>query len=265
MKNAIKVVLAAVALMFLFSACTRIETGHVGVRTSFNGEVSMDPLGVGFHQSMIGSIKQFVANEMTLEIRDLTPQTKDRTNLSDLDLTFTYSVVAAEIPELITKYKGRDLEANGSTYPVGAYVINVVQTATTDVISRYDALTANESRDAIRQAIKARADEILKEDGLKGRVVVHQVFIKNLAIAQALRDSAMAVITAQNALKAKEFEVRTAEKEADRMAALSKQTGPEYTNLLKAQADMRIAEAVASGKVNTIVIPHNFSGIVNVK
>jgi hypothetical protein len=34
---------------------------------------------------------------------------------------------------------------------------------------------------------------------------------------------------------------------------------------MQAQAAMKIAEGIANGKVNTIVVPMDFKGIVNVK
>jgi hypothetical protein len=94
---------------------------------------------------------------------------------------------------------------------------------------------------------------------------VHQVFIKTLNIDPKLLDSARAVITAQNEYTQKVTEVRTAQKEAERMDALSRQGGPAFVNLLNAQANMKMAEAVAAGKVHTIVVPYDFKGIVNVK
>ena len=248
-------------------ACTRIDTGHLGVRTGFNGEISMQELGVGFHQTIVGSVKEYVANEITLEINDLKPQTKDRSSLSDLDLTFTYSIDPSALADLVVKYKGRDLETKEhGTYPVGRYVLNVVQTAATDVVSRYDALTANENREKIKTDIKARVDQILDEEHLKGKVMVHQVFIKNLDIAPELKASATAVIAAQNTLRAKEIEVQTAKRESERMTELTKQNSNGYIDLLNAQANYQIASAVREGKVQTIIIPHDFKGVIgNIK
>lgn len=257
---------AIAALVLSASACTRIDTGHIGVRTGFNGEVSQQELGVGFHQTLIGSVKEYVANEMTMEINDLKPQTKDRSSLSDLDLTFTYSIESSYIAEAVTKYKGRDLETRDhGIYPLGRYVANVVQTSATDVVSRYDALTANENREKIKNDIKGRVDEILAEEGLKGKIRVHQIFIKNLDIAPELKASATAVIAAQNQYRVKELEVQTAKKEAERMAELTKQNQTGYIELLRAQANYQIAVAVREGKVNTVIIPNDFKGIVNVK
>ena len=243
-----------------------VDSGHMGVRTSFNGTVDQEVMGVGFHQSLVGDVKEYVANEMTLDISKLQPQTKDKSSLPDLDLTFTYSIIPADIPNLVTKYKGRDLvtESNG-TYPLGKYVLNVVQSAAVDVISRYNALDANDNRENIKNEIKERSNEILAEENLKDKITIHQIFIKNLDISPALKDSATAVIASQNVLKAKQYEVSTAKLEAERMTALTVSGGDAYIKLLNVQANMQIANAIQDGKVNTIVVPNDFKGIVNLK
>jgi hypothetical protein len=92
---------------------------------------------------------------------------------------------------------------------------------------------------------------------------VHQLFIKNLQIDPALQASARAVITSQNDLKAKEYEVQTARKEAERLVLLSaNRSNIDYMNA-KSLSD--IAEGIKGGKVHTIVVPYDFKGIVNVK
>lgn len=259
----ILIVLAAAGVVTL-SGCTRVETGHVGVRTTFNGSIEPDELGVGFHQTLVGSVQTYVANEITWKIDNLTPQTKDRSQLEDLDLAYTYSVNPTTIADLVVKYKGRDgIDDNGDRYPLALYVENVVKTATTDVVSKYDALEANEKREEIRNKIRDQAEAMFKEDGLNEAVNIHQVFVKNMQLSKAIMTSANAVIISQNELKTKEFEVQTAKKEAERLVALSNnKANIDYMNA-KSLSD--IAEGVKSGKVNTIVVPFDFKGIVNVK
>lgn len=256
------VIFAAVALL-LAGACTRIETGHVGVRYSFNGQIEPQELPVGWHQTLVGTVKNYVANEMTINLDNLHPQTKDRSTLSDLDLSYTYSVAQGSIADLIVKYKGRDLYHDNDIYPLGQYVSNVVTTATSDVFAHYDALQANERREQIREEIKAQVSKILKEEGIEQVVKVHQIFVKNLQIDKGLQASALSVITAQNDLKAKDFEVQTAQKEAQRLQMLAaNRANIDYMNA-KSLSD--IAEGIKAGRVHTIVVPYDFKGIVNVK
>lgn len=260
-----KVALALLAIGFVsMSACTRVETGHVGIRTTFNGSIEPQELGVGFHQTLIGSVDTYVANEITWKIDNLTPQTKDRSQLEDLDLAYTYSVNPSMIGDLVVKYKGRDgVDDRGDRYPLALYVENVVKTATTDVISKYDALEANEKREEIRIKIRTQAEAMFKEDGLQEAVNIHQVFVKNLQLSAAIMKSANAVIISQNELKTKDFEVQTAKKEAERLTLLANnKSSIDYMNA-KSLSD--IAEGIKTGKVQTVVVPFDFKGIVNVK
>ena len=59
------------------------------------------------------------------------------------------------------------------------------------------------------------------------------------------------------------IEVQTAQKEAERISILNSNKGAiEYMN---AMATMNISEGIKEGKVNTIVVPIDFKGIVNTK
>ncbi len=78
----------------------------------------------------------------------------------------------------------------------------------------------------------------------------------------AVKQAADALVRAQSDLLAKEVEVQTAKKEAERIAALNSNVGA--ISYMNAQAQMKIAEGIASGKVHTIVVPYDFKGMVNV-
>jgi hypothetical protein len=71
------------------------------------------------------------------------------------------------------------------------------------------------------------------------------------------------LVKAKNELKQKEVEVKTAEAEARRMQALSNQ-GSASIAYMQAKAMADIAEGVKNGKVNTIIVPSDFKGMVNV-
>lgn len=260
--NIIKILF--IGLFLVLSACQKIETGHVGIRTTFNGTIEPQELGVGFHQTLIGSVKNYVANDITWSMNDLKPTTKDRSNLEDLDLSYTYSINPSSIGDLVVKYKGRDFidKETGDYYPLALYVENVVKTATTDVFSRYDALEANDKREDIRNEIKSRSEDMFKEDGLGEAVVVHQIFIKNLQLSKAIMDSANAVIISQNVLKTKQFEVESARKEAERLTLLANNKG--NLDYIRVNALDKIADGVKSGAVKTVILPYDFKGLVNI-
>ena len=75
--------------------------------------------------------------------------------------------------------------------------------------------------------------------------------------------SATAYVRAQNELKVKSTEVEIAKKESERMAALSANSGQSIA-YMQAEALRQIAYGIREGKVQTIVVPYDFKGIVNV-
>jgi hypothetical protein len=72
------------------------------------------------------------------------------------------------------------------------------------------------------------------------------------------------LVRAKNELKQKEVEVKTAEAESRRMAALTNQSA-QSIQYMQAQALLNISEGVKAGKVQTVVVPYDFKGMVNVK
>ena len=67
-----------------------------------------------------------------------------------------------------------------------------------------------------------------------------------------------------NELKVKATEVEIAKKESERMAALAANSTQSIA-FMNAQAQLKVAEGVANGKVHTVVVPYEFKGIVNAK
>ena len=64
-------------------------------------------------------------------------------------------------------------------------------------------------------------------------------------------------------MRVKETEVEIAKKESERMAALAVNSAQSIA-YMQAQAQLKIAEGIAAGKVNTIVVPMDFRGMVNI-
>ena len=79
--------------------------------------------------------------------------------------------------------------------------------------------------------------------------------------ADSVVESANALVRAKNELKQKEVEVRTAKMEAERMAALSNQ-GSQSIAYMNAQAALNISEGIKNGRVQTIVVPSNMTGLM---
>jgi prephenate dehydratase len=63
-------------------------------------------------------------------------------------------------------------------------------------------------------------------------------------------------------LKTKQIEVQTAQAEAQRLAALANNSSS--IKYMEAKALSDIAEGVKNGKVQTIVVPYDFKGLLQV-
>jgi regulator of protease activity HflC (stomatin/prohibitin superfamily) len=120
-----------------------------------------------------------------------------------------------------------------------------------------------DARQSMEQSIKEQIQKSLAEEKLDGSLIIGQVLIRNIVPADSVVESANALVRAKNEYKQKEVEVQTAKKEAERMAALANQSASSIA-YMNAQANLMIAEGIKNGKVQTIVVPQDFRGMVNV-
>jgi regulator of protease activity HflC (stomatin/prohibitin superfamily) len=120
----------------------------------------------------------------------------------------------------------------------------------------------SDNRAAIEQEIRETLTATLASEQLDTSISITQVLVRQITPADSVVASANALVRAKNELLQKEVEVKTAEAEARRIAALNANKGAvEY---MEAMALMNISEGIKSGKVNTIVVPVDFKGMVNV-
>jgi regulator of protease activity HflC (stomatin/prohibitin superfamily) len=119
-----------------------------------------------------------------------------------------------------------------------------------------------DNRAEIENLIRAEIVESLNEEKLGNSITISQVLVRQITPAESIVASANALVRAQNEMKQKEVEVKTAKLEAERIAALNANAGA--TKYMEATALVTLAEAVKAGRVQTIVVPYDFKGIVNV-
>jgi len=250
--------------------CSQVETGEVGLRKTFNGTIETGELGVGYHQVIFDDVILFAAKEILLPEENLTPQTKDKTTLTDFDVTFTYTVEPSAIAELYIKYSTTaHLKAEGAEeiFPIGAFVGPIIRNAAYTSVSEFNALEVSDNRKTIEENIRKYANEKLDGESLGGKVAVKLVNVKNIQLAPEIIASANRVVQTQNELTAKRTEVEIATQEARRIQELSRQTDAKYVELLNAQSGMKMAEAmgIAAVKGSSFwIVPANFSALGNV-
>ena len=256
---------ALVALMASASACTRIETGEVGVRIGMDKQVQQGELQPGsLNQVIFGDVLTFPVKDVQVDVTDLTPLASDNSTVKDFDMSIVYSVSPTSVAEIyVNKNRGfHFVTEDGDTLLMYNYIRQLGRNAAYKVARRYESLKMADNRAEIEQLVRQEIVQQLAAEKLDGAINISQVLVRQVLPADNIVASANALVQAQNEQKQKEVEVRTAKLEAERIAALNANAGA--TKYMEATAIVTIAEAVKEGKVDTIVIPYDFKGIVNV-
>jgi regulator of protease activity HflC (stomatin/prohibitin superfamily) len=252
------------ALALTAGACSRIETGEVGVRVGFDKQVQKEELLPGsFNQTIFGDVLHFPIKDVQVDVSGLTPLASDNSTISNFDMAIVYSVnpiMAAEI--YIEKNRGfHAMTEEGDTLLLYNYMHQLGRNAAYKVARQYESLKMADSRAEIEMKVRDEIIKQLKAEDLDTSINVSQVLVRAITPAKAITQSANALVKAQNEMKQKEVEVKTAKLEAERIAALNANAGA--TKYMEATAIVTIAEAVKEGKVKTIVVPYDFKGIIN--
>lgn len=263
MKKIILMIMLMVAVAS--TGCNRIETGEVGLRLGFDKQIQKTELQPGsFNQTMVGDVLLFPVKQIGLSLNDIKPQTSDNSTLADFDITVIYNINPSAVGEIYTKESRSFHEVNEhhETLLMYNYLMTVANSASFKAVNNYQAMGIASKRSEIENDVMKYMNEALKSKALDSQITIAQVQVKNILPDPSIINSANAVITQQNALKAKQIEVDIAGKEAQRLAMLS--SNVQNIKYMNAKALSDIAEGVKSGAVKSIIIPVDFRGIVNV-
>jgi hypothetical protein len=257
----------AVLAIALTTACTRIETGEVGLRLNASKQIEGSELTEGtWNQTFIGNVLTFPVRDVAMQLQNHRPSTVENTQLSDLDFTVIYNINPSAVSELWSK-KSRSFhyysEDSKDWVLMYNYMWTVASNAAVKTIRKYEALKVVDAREKIEAEIAEAVKAELKKEGLETSLTLSSVRVQNILPNQSIVDAATATIRAQQQVAVAEAQVQVAKKEAERMKELAANAGQsiEYMN---AQSLAMIAQGVRDGKVTTIVVPYDFKGIVNV-
>ncbi len=251
-------------LMATTAACTRIETGEVGVRVGFDKQVQSGELLPGsFNQTLVGTVLTFPIKDVNVVMENMTPVAKDNSTMKDFDAVVVYNINPQTVAELYsTKNKSFHAEFKGDTYVMYNYVVQNARNAIYKAARKYEALDMADARSDMENFIKDEIVRNLSEEKLDGSITISQVMIRNVVPADSVVASANDLVRAKNEFKQKEVEVQTAKKEAERIAALNSNAGAiQYMDaqarMIQAEAAKIQAQGIAAFKGNTLVIGAN--------
>jgi hypothetical protein len=253
--------LGILASAVLVTGCTRIETGEVGVRIGFDRQIKAGELLPGsFNQTMIGDVLTFPIKDVNVVLENMTPVAKDNSTMKDFDAVVVYNINPQQVSELYaTKNKSFHADFRGDTYVMYNYIVQNARNAIYKAARKYEALDMADNRNEMETFIKEEITRNLAEEKLDGSIGISQVMVRNVLPSDVIVASANELVRSKNELKQKEVEVATAQAEARRIAALNANAGAiQYMDaqarMKQADASLKMAEAVASFKGNTLVI-----------
>jgi len=259
-----KKLFAIIAVALSLTACHVVDTGKVGLRVNFDKTIEQtERLPGSFNQVIVGSMLEFPVKEISVDVQNLTPLASDNSTMSDFDVTIVYSINPSTVSELyINKNRSfHSMNDHGEVLLMHNYLQTTVKNAVFKVARKYEAMKMNDERNSIEKELLAQIHETLGEEKLDNAVLVSQVIVKSIAPSVAVKAAADNLVKARAELQTKDTEVATAKKEAERISALN--SNANAINYMNAQAQLEIAHGIAAGKVQTIVVPYDFKGIVN--
>ena len=262
MKNVIKFCIVCFACLS-FIGCTRVETGEVGVRVDMSKQIQGTELMPGtWNQTIIGSVLTFPVKDIQISLENKTPMTSDNTALADFDINVVYAINPTSVAELYsTKSKSFNAIYDGDIYLMYNYISTLVNNAAYKSIRQYKALEVADNRAQIEESIRQYVTDQLKEEKLDTSITITVVQVRNVIPNEDILESATNYVKAQNELKIKNTEVEIARKESERMAALA-QNSEKSIAYMNAQAALNISEGIKNGKVQTIIVPSNMTGLM---
>lgn len=263
--NFLKLSLVAVAAV-VATGCSRIETGSVGVRLNASKQIEGTELLPGsWNQNIIGSILEFPTKDIVVDIQNKQPLTVENVALADFDISAVYNINPQSVAELYsTKSKSfHAVDSDGDILLMQAYLTTTINNAAYKVVRQYKSLEVADNRDKIEQQIRDIVNEQLREEKLDSAIQLSVIQVRGVAPNAEILKSATEFVRSQNELKTKENEIKIAEAEARRMSALA-QNSQQSIAYLNAQTNAKIADAIAAGRVQTILIPHGLTAFGNI-
>lgn len=258
-------------LCIVLTACGNIDTGHVGVRTTF-GQVSQNPENPGFYIAILSHVDEYSAKQIAIDLKNMTPKAKDNLNLEDLDLTVYYEVAPSKIPSLATKYSGQSIFEHSLGYPGYVLVENLAKAVTFDEVAKHDSMTIHLYRQEVEADIKSTLQAELNQSD-PSVFTITRVAILQAKTDRAVEESIVRAVTVQKEVEAKKQQIELAKAEATRAIAeaggIAQSNQMVAASISKELVEYKKAEAMqtcaaTSGCAMTLIVG-NATPLINVK
>ena len=212
------ILIAGLALASLLTGCGgTIETGNVGVRTSF-GKIDQAEVDPGFYVAILSSVTEFTTKETYVSLQNLTPKAKDKLILKDLDVTVYYRTNPSKVAEFVSTHAGMSSKFEKENYyrPGYALIDNMARGIISDEVSGFDSLTLHQNRTDLEAAIKGALVESLNKSD-PGYFEITRVVVSSLLTDPSVEESIRKNIAMTNEIDTARKDVQKKLEEANAM------------------------------------------------
>lgn len=244
-------------LVLALAACSSVETGQVGVRTTFTGEVEQQEIQQGFYTHFTSDVRKFSVKQIPVVLSDLKPKASDNLRLQDFDVTVYYAVNPASVAELVIKYNSStayDTES-GIGYPAYNLVEQIARSAANEAVAKHPSMSLNDKRIELEAFIK---DSLQKEFDRsdKGAIIIERVNVTNILTDATVESSIRAVAASENRKKQAINELEVAKVEAETLRVRSQS----LDSKLLADKQLDVLRDLAKSNNKVFVVPSDFKG-----
>lgn len=199
------------------TACGFINTGEVGVRTTF-GKVNPTEEGVGFYTSVVSDLDKYSVKEIPVSLDNMTPKAHDNLLLSDLDVTVRYEFAPDKVADFAASKQGQSARiGSGPWLPGYVLVDNFAHAVVSDEVSKIDSLVMHQKREALSEGIKVALQEKLETEA------PHTFKITNVTIRTVKTDPEVEESIRKSIQAQKDLETQTTMVQVKRQQALANQ------------------------------------------
>lgn len=205
------------ACVLMVSACTRIDTGNVGIEATL-GQVKADELPPGVYFTMFKTVHEVSAKEVLLQLYDLRPKSKDNLTMTDFDIDVYYKVDPSKEADLLIKYAGDLIQAkSGDGDYVGFnYILRQAREAAYNVASKFASSEMNQKRNEIAESLRSDLQAELDKQTGKGWFTVTNINIRNIVTDQNIENAIRTAAKTKFEIERKQQELELASKESER-------------------------------------------------
>ena len=262
------------------TACSQIDTGNVGVERTL-GKVGTEALAPGVYFTLFKSVDEFTTKEVSFQLVDMTPKSRDNLTMKDVDIDVYYKTTPAAVPALYIKYQGDVVQHNqivqgGTKDLVVAFsrVSREAREAIYKAVAELDATTMHTKRTELSEMVRARLQQELEKND-PGAFVVTAVNVRNLLTDPAIEAAIRSRAETDQAIEKKRKEVELAKAEAERLIVqaqgearaneiISASLTPSLKEIKLAELQRDTALALAGKPGNTVLLGGGATPLVNV-